>query len=106
MNKLATIIGVSFFFLSGCGIVNNLLRTSNDRRVGYVESHNTLNKKTSELILEGKISLGMTPDQVRASWGPPNDINETVGAWGVHAQWVYGSQYVYFENDVLTSWQN
>jgi len=61
------------------------------------------------LIAAGKIVLGMTQTMVQASWGPPSDINRSVGPWGVHEQWVYGdfpySQYLYFENGVLSSWQ-
>jgi hypothetical protein len=53
----------------------------------------------------------MTKDEVVASWGNPYDINRTVGSWGVHEQWVYGEnisnrKYYYFENGVLTSWQD
>lgn len=57
----------------------------------------------------GFIQLGMTPEQVRESFGPPEAVNKSVGRWGVHEQWVYNSPYgpfVYFENGVLTSWQN
>lgn len=59
-------------------------------------------------ISAGKISLGMTKEQVIASWGKPDDINRSVGSWGVHEQWVYGNpyrNYLYFENGILTSWQ-
>ena len=59
-----------------------------------------------DLIKKGKIRLGMTKEQVRLSWGQPNDINRSVGPWGIHEQWVYGSQYLYFENGILTSWQD
>ena len=43
---------------------------------------------------------------VRASWGKPDDINRSVGPWGVHEQWVYGYKYLYFEDGSLTSWQD
>lgn len=58
-------------------------------------------------IFEGKIWIGMSKEMLLESWGKPNDINRTVGAWGVHEQWVYpGQQYLYLENDVLKSWQD
>jgi hypothetical protein len=57
-------------------------------------------------IVAGQIALGMTPDMVRASWGKPDDINRSVGPWGVHEQWVYGYKYLYFEDGILTSWQD
>ena len=58
-----------------------------------------------------RIAIGMTAEQVRASWGPPHDINRTVTANSVREQWVYGygastRKYVYFENGVVTSWQD
>ncbi|GAH38631.1 unnamed protein product [marine sediment metagenome] len=52
----------------------------------------------------------MTKEQVEVSWGKPRDINKSVGSWGVHEQWIYRkfshSTYLYFENGILTSWQD
>lgn len=66
---------------------------------------NTWELSVSEKVRDGVISLGMTCQQVRLSWGPPDDVNRTVGSWGVHEQWVYRTQYVYFEDGIVTSWQ-
>jgi hypothetical protein len=60
-------------------------------------------------IAERKVQIGMTEDQATAAWGRPDDINRSVGKWGVHEQWVYGEYgrcYLYFENGVMTSFQN
>lgn len=65
----------------------------------------------------GVAVIGMTREQVIAAKGEPNDKNYTVGSWGTHEQWVYGgycrvtktytsASYLYFENGILTSWQN
>ena len=61
-----------------------------------------------QAVLNGKIMLGMTTDMVRASWGEPNDINQTVTADYVREQWVYGDfgPYVYFLDGILNSWQD
>jgi hypothetical protein len=40
------------------------------------------------------------------SLGSPNKVNRTVGAWGAREQWVYETIYLYFENGVLTSYQD
>ncbi|MDZ4340854.1 MAG: hypothetical protein U1E51_00255, partial [Candidatus Binatia bacterium] len=56
-------------------------------------------------ILERKVEIGMTAEQVTLSWGKPQRVNRTVGGWGSHEQWIYGSTYLYFENDKLTSFQ-
>lgn len=62
-------------------------------------------------ILNGTVRIGMTKEQVIYSWGRPDDINRSVGSWGVHEQWIYRrgdfeAQYLYFENGKLTSWQD
>lgn len=64
-------------------------------------------KSTAELILNGRVRIGMTQAMCREAWGSPEDINRTSGSWGVHEQWVYGlGSYLYFEDGVLTSIQN
>jgi hypothetical protein len=62
--------------------------------------------RVRELIRQRRINLGFTKEQVELSWGEPERINRTVGRWGVHEQWVYGHTYVYFEDGILTSWQD
>lgn len=57
-------------------------------------------------IMQRKVSIGMTKEMCRASWGEPNDINKTTGNFGVHEQWVYKNGYLYFENGKLTNIQN
>lgn len=64
-------------------------------------------KHIQEEINSNKIKLGMTREQVLLSWGKPNKINRTVGKWGVKEQWCYGDKtYLYFENGILTSFQD
>ena len=59
-----------------------------------------------DAILAGRVVLGMTAAQVRASWGAPNAINQTIGPSGVTEQWVYGlSGYVYFAGDRVVTIQ-
>jgi len=57
-------------------------------------------------ILEKKIWIGMTKEMAVESWGMPQDINRTVGSFGIHEQWIYGNTYLYFEDGKLTSWQD
>lgn len=65
----------------------------------------------SEVIKTGKIMTGMSKDEVRMSWGRPYSINRTVTSSSAHEQWVYGDEYnkktyLYFDNNVLTAWQD
>jgi hypothetical protein len=82
------------------------------RREFYVGKHPEINQRFKELILNGQIAIGMTEEQVLASWGWPWDSNKTVGQWGIYEQWIYGSisygsmTFLYFENGSLTSWQD
>ena len=61
-------------------------------------------------VYNRNIWLGMTDRMLLEVKGKPNDINRTVGSFGVHEQWVYGSVenmvLYYFENGKLTSWQD
>ena len=64
-----------------------------------------------DLIKQGKIRVGMTKEQVRISWGNPNDINRTTTMYGTREQWVYKGydydrDYVYFDGDICTTIQN
>lgn len=71
------------------------------RLEAYVQAHPEFQKA----ILAKKVGLGMSTDDVIASWGKPDHVNTTVTAYGKHEQWVYGNTYVYFEDGRLTSYQ-
>ncbi len=47
----------------------------------------------------------MTTEMARASLGNPENINKSVGVWGVNEQWVYSRLYLYFEDGIMTSYQ-
>lgn len=64
-----------------------------------------LGAKTYNSLKEGNFWLGMTSEMAIVAFGSPNEINETVGSWGKHEQWVYNNIYLYFENGKLTSYQ-
>jgi hypothetical protein len=58
-----------------------------------------------QAVIERKVQIGMTAEQVTMAWGKPAANNRSVGRWGTHEQWIYGDTYLYFENGVLTSYQ-
>lgn len=68
--------------------------------------YNSIATDKDMLIYEPKI--GMTKTQVVAltKYLKPNDINKTTTKGGTREQYVYGKDYLYFENDELTSIQN
>lgn len=62
-------------------------------------------------VAERKVAIGMTKVEVVYAWGSPSDINRTITGGNTHEQWVfgnpiYGANYVYFDNDTVTSIQN
>ncbi len=66
-----------------------------------------------KLVQERKIKIGMSETALLASWGRPRKINRSVGSYGVHKQYIYGTYsryssptYVYVENGKVRSWQD
>jgi len=96
--------------------LSRYLNTEEDRiilRQELISRHPEWTTEMKTLVEEGKINIGMTEEQVLASWGRPKKINKNVGTWGVFEQWEYEAPspsysviyYVYFENGVVASWQ-
>lgn len=67
--------------------------------------HPDWSNRICNVIASRQIEIGMTNEQVRVSWGNPYKINTTTSSNGDREQWVYGeihSDYVYFENGIMT----
>jgi len=75
-------------------------------RKEYVFTHPQLSDRILEAILNAKVLIGMPEEAVFASWGKPERKNVSVGSYGRHETWVYGSTYLFFENGVMTSWHS
>lgn len=54
------------------------------------------------------VRIGMSQqDVLDSSWGRPEKINRSTNSYGTREQWVYGGgNYLYFQDGVLTSFQN
>ena len=64
-------------------------------------------KYYGELILAGKVKLGMTKQMCIEAWGQPEDINRTIVQGNINEQWVYSLDcYLYFDNGILTAIQD
>lgn len=66
-----------------------------------------------ETVKRKNLRIGMSERALLISWGYPSNINRTVGSFGVHKQYVYGTYsgyssptYVYVENGKVTTWQD
>ena len=74
---------------------------------GPVDAMQAINNRR---IATGRVGVGMTARQVRASWGAPHKINVSHYASGVAEQWIYyrdeqhiSAQYVHFQNGIVSS---
>lgn len=57
-------------------------------------------------IQDGTVAIGMNRCGAMASWGAPERVNKSTYSFGTKEQWAYGSrQYLYFQNETLTSFQ-
>ncbi|HEY8804615.1 MAG TPA: hypothetical protein VIM42_05810 [Clostridium sp.] len=54
------------------------------------------------------VRIGMTTQEcINSTWGRPDSINRTTTAYGISEQWVYNNtNYLYFDNGILTNIQN
>lgn len=104
---------IHIIIFSGCvipiGLYQQHLRTT--ARQQYVSAHPDLNYRIKAAILNGQVVIGMKDDELLASWGRPVEINQSVGPWGIHEQWIYGrfpynDTYIYLENGRVVSWQS
>lgn len=95
--------------------IKNFLDEIEENRLQNLEEENPklarLTKKygtsTAERLMRKEIWVGMTSEMARDALGRPEDINRSTYSWGVNEQWIYPyGKYLYFEDGVLTSWQD
>lgn len=94
------------------GVVVHDFKSDIEEKITRIRQTNWPEKNKIE-CLKGVVSIGMTKEMVLVSWGKPKDINRTVTAYGTREQWVYGDfgsnskpTFLYFENGIMTSWQD
>jgi hypothetical protein len=63
-----------------------LLLSFSDRRSGQIEM-----KSPDLRIIQERVAIGMTRDQVKMNWGEPNSISRTLTAFGNSEEWVFGN---------------
>jgi len=98
--------------------VNTLLDFAIEKEDFYTEKYDYKRKRSANEELQKKadqrtenpngVQIGMTKEEVLTDgWGRPIDVNKTTTANGTREQWVYDdNNYLYFEDDVLTTIQN
>jgi hypothetical protein len=85
------------------------------RQAWYVDKYPDTPPEIRDAILKDQVCLGMSRDQVLASWDIPYAINRTVSGQSSHEQWVYridvrrnrnSTTYLYFDNGILRTYQD
>ncbi len=110
IRRLAVFVVVVMLLLQGCATVD-YKRIAQDRRTQYVQSHNTLPQWKVEHITQGLINVGMTKEEVIASWGNPRIYEGSISHYnnGSDEFIYYNGQYPYeymlhFIDGKLYSW--
>jgi hypothetical protein len=83
-----------------------IIMRSKDKEAQYQKLVSMFGTEIADRIVIGSFWLGMTTDMAVESLGQPNEIIKTVSIYGTFEQWLYKSNYLYFENGKLTSWQS
>jgi hypothetical protein len=96
-----------FLLWTGCSSVQN-------RRESYIEEYPDLSPAVSQAVRDGMIVIGMTEDDVAASWGEPAGVSLTldretrIELWRYEAYpgWEHnaGPADITFTNGLVTSW--
>ena len=69
------------------------------------KEHPGWSKKACRAVAEKKVFIGMTRNQVIESWGNPDHVNRTIGVYGQSEQWVFGNEFLYFDEGKLSTMQ-
>ncbi len=101
MGRSTTIICLLLFSLSGCSFYDDFAVSK--RRQAYLYNHPDAKYYVRIAIMYGEILIGMTQEQVTASWGRPQRVKRHVYSFGIYEQWIYNSWYLNFKNGILTS---
>jgi hypothetical protein len=104
--KKTLILLIASLLLAGCGTMG-YPQSRTQRINAYMAANPNVPADKLALLKNGQVTIGMWKADVVAAWGTPRYQNISSGGF---EQWVYGNpaygaNYLYFENDVLKSWQ-
>jgi len=69
-----------------------------DEAISYLQQIHNWENEIWSLIIEKQVSKGMNKEQVRLSWGEPNEVEKE----GTNESWLYEGKYLFFEANNLT----
>lgn len=83
---------------------STLFERQDGERLKYLSGK--FGKKYAKLILNKQFAIGMTKAMVIESIGEAETVNRTVTSHSVSEQWVYDNVYLYFDGNILRSFQD
>ncbi len=93
LGLFAAVAGLAM--LSACaGPITTDVQIAKERARSYVAANPSLDEKTKATILRNDIRVGMSKEQVLASWGRPHQILKF--RQGRQEQWIFGCDYPHF----------
>ena len=93
--RTAAAVGLFAALLAGCASeLKSDMTKLRDARQAHVLSNPGPSPAIIEAIKTGEPVVGMTPDQVSASWGKPYRVNKFSG--GRLEEWVFGCAYPHY----------
>lgn len=84
------------FILSGCTTI-----PSHEKRQAYINTHPRLSPETQEAILLWKVYVGMTKEEIMASWGSFIPTSQSCYSWGCYEYAYFQGWHLTFANDKL-----
>lgn len=74
-------IVICIFLIIGCATSKNPTE--------YINKHPELSREIINSILTAKVGIGMTKEQVEASWGKPIRVSTNISTLGTVEMWFY-----------------
>ncbi|VAW83482.1 hypothetical protein MNBD_GAMMA16-314 [hydrothermal vent metagenome] len=109
--KKLTLLLIFIFLFPGCATTKTVCDTeceAQDRRHTYILANPELHAKYKKSILLGRVSLGMSKEDVIAALGHPKTRVDTNAFWVEREQWVYElphtTDFYYFKFGQLNRW--
>lgn len=99
---------INFATLAENGFIKNVLLVEMKKEIPRLALlSKRYGESTAQRLIRKEIWKGMLAEMARDAIGSPNNINRKFYSSGVYEHWIYqNGKHLYFEDGVLTSWQD
>ena len=71
-----------------------------------INKRKLINKDHLAWIFKKTLNIGANECEMLAALGLPDNVNRTVSTNHINKQYIYGGNYIYIEDGLVTSWQD